>query len=61
MSRNGTVVGVQQQCSRSVGTIGFAGRANAKKIADESGIPAQSETFPDRRNFRLPRRNLTRD
>ena len=32
---------------RSVGTIAFVGKANAKK-ADESGFPDEAENFPDR-------------
>ena len=33
--------------TRSVGTIAFVGKANAKK-ADESGFPDEAEKFPDR-------------
>jgi len=33
--------------TRSVGTIAFVGKANAKK-ADESGFPDERKNFPDR-------------
>jgi len=33
--------------TRSVGTIAFVGKANAKK-ADESGFPDEGKHFPDR-------------
>jgi hypothetical protein len=33
--------------TRSVGTIAFVGKANAKK-ADESGFPDEAQNFPDR-------------
>jgi hypothetical protein len=33
--------------TRSVGTIAFVGKANAKK-ADESGFPDEKKNFPDR-------------
>ena len=36
-----------RQMTRSVATIAFVGKANAKK-ADESGFPDEGKNFPDR-------------